>query len=104
MHLYSSIRWEKLNELEPSNVDAYNGMATALFLREDYEKCEKVLLEGFKLHPKNVNLAFNLGNLYYRTKQYGLAVHYLEITLEIDPTYRNTQNLRDKALERAKFE
>ena len=93
-------RWEKVKQLEPTNADAYNGLATGYFVHEQFDKCEEVLLEGVKLFPKHTHLAYNLGNLYFRKRRNKLAVHYLQLTLELTPGYLNTESLLNKAIKR----
>ncbi|CAI8032097.1 Protein O-mannosyl-transferase TMTC3 [Geodia barretti] len=85
--------WEKVREYEPSNQDCYNGLATALFIAKDYDKSEEVLTAGYKLFPKNINIIFNLGNLYLRMDRREQSLHFLQLTMELDPNYRNVKTL-----------
>ena len=94
------LSWERVRELDPNSTEAYNGIATAHFFDKDYEKCEQVLLEGFKLFPNDINILYNLGNLYLRMRKNDLARHYLELTMEQNPDYSNTRTLLNTALER----
>ena len=89
-----------MRELDPNSSEAYNGIATAHFFHKDYEKCEQVLLEGYRLFPQDINILHNLGNLYLRTKKNDLARHYLELTMELNPDYRNTRTLHNTVLDR----
>ena len=89
----ASRRWEKVREYEPSNQDCYNGLATALFIAKDYDKSEEVLTAGYKLFPKNINIIFNLGNLYLRMDRREQSLHFLQLTMELDPNYRNVKTL-----------
>ena len=90
--------WEKVIQLDPSNTDAYSGLATALFITEDYQRCEEVLATGYKRFPENVNIVFNLGNLYVRQGKHELALPYLERTVELAPDYRNAKSMLEKTL------
>lgn len=87
-------------KLEPSNIDAYNGAATGHFQQKNYQRCEEILLVGHERFPDNINLIFNLGNLYVRLKKPEKALPYLKRTLELDPEYRNAKNLLQKTLEK----
>ena len=88
-----SLRWEKVREQEPTNEDSYNAIAAALFQVKNYEKCEEVLTAGLKLHPNNLNLLYNLGNLYLKTNKPDLSLHYFQLTMDIDPDYMNVRKL-----------
>lgn len=96
--------WERVRQLEPTNIDAYNGLATGYFVQEDFDRCEEVLLEGVKLFPWHTHLVYNLGNLYFRKNKNKLAVHYLQLTLELTPGYLNTDSLLKKAIKRLEQE
>ena len=89
-----------MRQLEPANSDAYNGIATGLFLNKDYKLCEEILLEGFERFPENLNLVHNLGKLYYMMRRYELSVHYFELVLRLDPEYKNVGTLLEKARSR----
>ena len=95
-HTSHSRRWEKVRAMEPTNQNYYSAVATALFLAEDYEKCEQVLTTGLKLFPKNIHLLYNLGNLYLKTDRPELSLHYLKLTMELDPNFRNVKTLIEK--------
>ena len=87
-------------QLEPDNKDAYNGLATALFMENEYILSLEVLTTAIARFPQHVHTTYNLGNVYYKLGQFEEAVSYLRQVTELHTDYLNTESLLEKALKR----
>ena len=88
--------------LEPGFIDSYEGLATLYFQREEYTKAEEMLLAVLQMYPHQLNTLKNLGNLYYKLRDYEKAVHYLSRARDIQADYQNVASILKKSLENLK--
>jgi len=67
---------------------AHNGLARAYQYLGQFDKAEREYRCAIELEPKEPNLYYNLGHLYYSTQRYAEAVEQFDKALNLDPPNR----------------
>jgi len=89
--------------LAPDEPLPYFNYATLLIAQNDWSKAEQALLQGTRTDDDSIRAKayYNLGNLYYGTGQYALAIDAYQQTLRINPQADNARHNLELTMRRA---
>jgi tetratricopeptide (TPR) repeat protein len=84
---------KRLTQIEPTNADAWQNLAVALFLRNRFEEGITACEEALKCDPRHVMALFNLALALERLKKYDDALTAIRRALDIEPGDVSLQKL-----------
>ncbi len=79
------------SKIEMDDVTA-NNIGVCLVKLGKYDEAEKYYKIAMQKNPKNPNVYFNLGKLYYRKKKYRKSLKYFKKCVKIEPENKSALN------------
>lgn len=85
------------NKLKSDNAEYYSALISIYLYHSDGEKRIKSFVESHPTHPKASEAYFELGNFYFREKNYAKAIQYFEKPMQINFEERVKQIISSKS-------
>lgn len=82
------LEYEKASQIDPKNFLPIHNIGIAYFYLKEFNKCEKYLLNSFKMQPDNKLTAINIGMFYSSQRRYKSAIKFYK--KGIDNYYNNS--------------
>ena len=82
------LEYEKASQIDPKNFLPIHNIGIAYFYLKEFNKCEKYLLQSFKMQPDNKLTAINIGMFYSSQRRYKSAIKFYK--KGIDNYYNNS--------------
>jgi tetratricopeptide (TPR) repeat protein len=66
---------------------AMAGMGEVYLLKGDFEKAQKYIEKVLDNYPEDERMTFNMGEIYFSNNKIGEAIHYYELSKQINPKW-----------------
>src|SRR3989304_8192691 len=82
--------YQKVIELDPTYVEAYNNLGILLFVNERYDESIMAFQNALAINPHSIESNINLGTLFKRKGQFEKAIEYYQKALNVNPLHGET--------------
>jgi tetratricopeptide (TPR) repeat protein len=84
--------WEKVLELDPTMVNAYEKLGMAYYTQGRFDKAIEIYRKESELNPNNPKVYFNMGVVYRMNEQFDDAIKMQKKAISLEPKFASAFN------------